>query len=279
MRYRITEGGYALGALTVFSVWIFLILPLLYYPRQVVLQDDASQSGQKDYSLSDRPPTFSTFKLFTTTGRDEIATFCATKANGEKDEWEHRYTCDVKITDAYLALFNFLLVVVTGGLICVGYFTIRKMRVTEERQLRAYVFVENVFYRIVGESIQATIKLKNFGSTPAHKVTLLAATKEVDWNGGEYALPMIDASKPEKLGSMAPNGDFYESDGPVVNPDFNALRLGAHAVFVTGAISYRTVFRKAETTNFRYYIGGSEPLLVGTADGEMYADAEGNDAT
>src|SRR5262245_55567689 len=39
--FKITEGQYALGALTVFALWLFVILPLLHYlgPLQVTTTD------------------------------------------------------------------------------------------------------------------------------------------------------------------------------------------------------------------------------------------------
>lgn len=276
-----TDGQLAIGALIAFAVWIFVVLPLLYYPRQESPQSNghASQGKQQADNIGDEPPSFASLKLFTSTGRNEIAAYCASKTQAQKDDWAKHYICDIKITDTYLALFNLLLVVVTGGLILVGFLTIRKMRVTEERQLRAYVFVENVFYKIGSGQLGTTIKIKNFGSTPAHGVKLLSTVKETEWNDGKYTIPTLDNVEAENLGSMAPNGDFYESDEKPFTPDFDALWRGTHVICVVGTISYRTVFRKTEMSNFRYHIGGDDPLDLTISKGELYADAEGNDAT
>ena len=170
---RITEGQYVLGALTAFAVWIFVVLPLLYYPRQETPNDyrGAAQSEQQPDSIGEQPPAFIALKLFTTAGRDEIAKYCAVNASKQKKDWTREYICDVKLTDAYIAAFNGLLVFVTCGLIGVGYFTIRRMRITERRQLRAYVFATVQDFQSEGNGWKYTIAFTNSGQTPAHDFT------------------------------------------------------------------------------------------------------------
>lgn len=274
-----TDGQLAIGALFAFALWIFVVLPLLYYPRQEAPQNSQGAANRQEQSqgVANQPPAFIPLKLFTAAGRNEIAEYCASAPKAEKQNWTHGYLCDVKITDAYIAVFNGLLVIVTVGLIAVGYFTIRKMRETEERQLRAYVYVENAYYEVPGANCKVTFRAKNFGLTPAHRVRLLSIVKVVDWNDGSPTIPVPTPENEEQWGSMAPNGDFVDSEAEEVA--FSVLSRGK-VVYLVGVISYETVFsRTRRTTHFRYYIGGDAPPDVGVAKGEMTIDAEGNDAT
>ena len=51
---------------------------------------------------------------------------------------------------------------------------------------------------------------------------------------------------------------------------------GRKAIYLTGVITYDTVFQKDRTTAFRFYVGGDMDL---DSAGEMSADDIGNDAT
>jgi hypothetical protein len=274
-----TDVQLAIGALIAFALWIFVVLPLLYYPRQKAPQNNQGVANRQQQSkaVGDEPPTFIPLKLFVPAARNEIAEYCASTPKGEEQNWAHGYICDVKITDTYIAAFNGLLVIVTVGLIVVGSLTIRKMRDTEERQLRAYVYVENAYYEIAGSTCKITFRAKNFGLTPAHRVRVLSIVKAVDWNNGSPTVPVPTVENEEQRGSMAPNGDFVDSEAEEVT--FSVLSRGK-VVYLAGVISYETVFRRTrKTTHFRYYIGGDAPADVEVAKGEMNIDAEGNDAT
>ncbi len=169
---RITEGQFALGGLAVLAIWLFAILPLLYYAKQETPQSggQTSQSDQETSYLSSTQPSFVPLKVFTSGGRDEIARYCAWPPSEEKEEWAHSYICEVKITDTYLAVFSLLLVIVTGGLIYVGWKTIGRMRHTEERQLRAYVFItDGGMISVRTSAFRVLVKLRNSGQTPGYQ--------------------------------------------------------------------------------------------------------------
>ena len=96
----------------------------------------------------------------------------------------------------------------------------------------------------------------------------------VDWT----ANPTIPApTEVDAIGSMAPHGDFVESESPINgNATAGELQNGTKAVYLVGTITYATAFDgPRRETHFRYYVGGNMPYQ----GGEMYADEDGNDAT
>jgi hypothetical protein len=60
-------------------------------------------------------------------------------------------------------------------------------------------------------------KIKNFGRTPAHNVVLTSIVQAVDWNDGNPQIPV--PKEEEQLGSMAPNGDFYDMDDTLTSSE------------------------------------------------------------
>jgi hypothetical protein len=97
------------------------------------------------------------------------------KRNKEVDSefwtvWGHR----IKITDSWLAAFTGLLVVVTGGLIAIGWIQWSLSRDIARRQLRAYctIVVSGATYqeRSKGLKFKGLPRIINTGNTPAHKV-------------------------------------------------------------------------------------------------------------
>jgi hypothetical protein len=171
---KCSEGKIALGGLAAIFVWAFVILPLLYYPvPKSAHNDQRPADGQHEANnVGNEPPAFVALKLFTLAGRNEIAQYCGAHTEQERQDWTQKYVCDIKITDAYIAVFNGLLVLVTFGLIAVGVLTIRKMRVTEERQLRAYVSdtPSGMRFSKVDKAFAVVFVNENHGQTPAGKM-------------------------------------------------------------------------------------------------------------
>jgi hypothetical protein len=130
--------------------------------------NDKQQGGQQSYELTGVTPNFVPFKLFTDNGRTEIANYCAENSESKTNDWSHKYVCDARIADAYIAFFGLLLVIVTGGLVWIGYMQIR----TARAQLRAYVFVDVIRITHVGDGDgipEAQVYIKNCGQTPAYQ--------------------------------------------------------------------------------------------------------------
>jgi hypothetical protein len=206
--------------------------------------------------------------LLTSAGQDEIAAYCAGQRQGEGKDWARDYICDVKITDTYLALFAFFLVIVTGGLILVGALTIRKMRDTEERQLRAYVFAEPGSLQqgvgftsgpgIVHQNVPRwsfEVKFTNSGQTPAYGFTQFttAATLNEPASENDFIIrpeaPISRAPLPA-AGEVSTTGTLDLTAAEVA-----AIRAGAMSFYVFGEINYTDAFKRKRKVRFRFIHG------------------------
>jgi hypothetical protein len=147
---------------------------------------------------------------------------------------------------------------------------------TAERQLRAYVFLENALFEETVENTWAIhYRIRNFGQTPAHKVEVAATANVVEWKNDRTLIPQPGSTKDVAFGSMAPGGDFFDNDVFVSDCcSVHDLNTGLKAIFLVGIISYIDVFRVGRRTRFQYYVGGD----VGCSGNEMSADDKGNDA-
>jgi hypothetical protein len=181
----------------------------------------------------------------------------------------------LKVTDTFVALFTAGLFVATWFLWLATKGLVKGADENAERQLRAYVYVEKTNLTFENEVWNHSFQMKNFGQTPAHNVSVISRSEVVDWNDGHPAIP--NPTETDILGSMAPQGDFIESES-TINGSATIAELNdqTKAIYLVGTITYSTVFGDAVcTTNFRYYAGGN----MAYRGGEMYADSEGNDAT
>jgi hypothetical protein len=253
---RITEGQYALGALTIFAVWIFVVLPLLYYPRQETPQNErgTAQGEQHGDSIGDEPPPLIALKLLTTAGRHEISAYCAQKPKNQSQDWTHGYICDVKITDAYLAWFNGLLVLVTGGLIGVGVLTIWKMRDTEERQLRAYVFAEiEKAQRNANGAWKFGVIYRNSGQTPAYDFSAWLQADVFNEPAGEENFVLKPGGAPFSVAPLPP-GQFVTSEGAfdVLMAEYGEIRAGRKGFYVFGELTFIDAFKTKRRVRFRF---------------------------
>jgi hypothetical protein len=258
---KITEGQFALGGLFTFAVWLFVVLPFLYpCPEPVYGNERPANAQEQTNSIRDESPSFVALKLFTTAGRNEIGKYCAQKSNKEEEEWTHKYVCDIKITDVYLAIFNFLLVIVTAGLIAAGILTVRQMRTTEERQLRAYIFpVEAVLTQFTaGEVLKCRITTKNTGQTPAYRLRHMAIIGLVDFPPQE-PLPECEASESISKTNLGPGGDihkFGETKFPLTEAAVTRLKGGTAAIYVFGRIDFTDAFGGQRWVKYRCMTGG-----------------------
>lgn len=73
---------------------------------------------------------------------EQSTKYCTDESADKEHKWLQDFLCGVKITDVVIAIFSILLVLVTVGLVVVGWIQASLLRLTARRQLRAYVFVE-----------------------------------------------------------------------------------------------------------------------------------------
>ena len=137
--------------------------------------------------------------------------------------------------DDITAASTALLAIITALLVIVA----RRQYTTSQSQLRVYVFLDNAFISNLGDSWSIIYKIKNYGSTPAHNVILTEAAEVVSWREELTEIPRPTTQV--KLGSMAPNGDFFENE-PVLSGRCSpsALIAKQKAIYLVGKIEYVT---------------------------------------
>jgi hypothetical protein len=251
---KLTEGQYVLGALTAFSIWVFAVLPLLFlYHPETTFANQPALSG--DHKSKDISPTSIPFKLFTASGRDEISEYCALNGNAdkEKQDWSHKYICDIRVTDTYIALFSALLVVVTIGLIYVG---IRQAKLTKEALIadkRAFVFAKGVsgFWERDSSNGQFNWRFRplweNSGETPTKNMTMhttcvLRDTQlQLEFNFSHATTDIgtaLLAPKTSNFGGIGP-----QAPGPAISPqDILDVQNGRKFLYLWGWARYNDVF-------------------------------------
>jgi hypothetical protein len=275
-----TEERFLLGFGIAFAIWIFGVLPFLYGPPPRFAETRSppqSHSSQTEQDTSEEPRG-TTKAPFVVKVLPALKTAEET-ANEAQDRREKSSTdwWIMAFTGA-VALFTFMLVGATVLLYRAGERQLVHASDTAERQLRAYVFLENAHHAGDGiGSVEVTFRIKNFGLTPAHNVKVLSLAEAVDWNDGNPTIP-VPTTEPQSFGSMAPNGDFCDWPAGSVSASPSDLKNDKKAIYLVGTITYDTVFKnQVGKTNFRYYIGGDNAPVHGS--NEMVADDEGNDAT
>jgi hypothetical protein len=181
-------------------------------------------------------------------------------------------TESTKWTDP-ISLATWLLAVITGGLVIVGYLQIQ----TSRRQVRAYVSVVSAEIKNVeiGGSPEATVVIRNSGQTPAYGL---------NGTGGIGMGPSFDTlppgiGPPEKtvasLAATAFNLQFHKADWILTQDHMTALQNKNLTIWVYGEMSYRDVFHVNRVTKFRFQTGGT----AGIQGNRLAACEEGNGET
>jgi hypothetical protein len=106
-----------------------------------------------------------------------------------------------------LIIATFLLWVATAKLV-------KAAEDTAQRQLRAYIFLEDAKVRQEGENYIIHYRITNFGQTPAHKIRLYYRALALDWNDGAPAIPLARDEDLSILGSTAPGRDRLKAKSP-----------------------------------------------------------------
>jgi hypothetical protein len=182
--------------------------------------------------------------------------------------------------DGRLTALNFMLVLVTVGL--VGYTAVlsnatkrlvRGAEDTAERQLRAYIFVENAWIKSDTDTKtwRAVYRIKNFGATPAAKVIIRDAAEAT----AQSATQTPSLGHAISYGSLAPHSDFIDCESrPINDVTAEELRWELKTIILAGRITYMDSFGRDRSTDFCFVATG-EP----TSDGEMDVSEYGNDHT
>lgn len=165
------------------------------------------------------------------------------------------------VTAAGTAALAFLTLTLAAGTLFLWLATRRLVKESEEtaeRQLRAYIFPENVIVDATHGVLRYTITFKNCGQTPAYDVTLYTTMAAAVY-------PMLEEPKgpatppTESNGHLGPGLSIHchtIPDPPVTSDEIKAIRAGKAALYLFGKISYTDAFKKKRFVNFCYFRGG-----------------------
>jgi len=144
-------------------------------------------------------------------------------------------------------------------------------------QLRAYLGPSESYITgvAVGERPVVESTIRNFGQTPAHRVTYWADAKVLD--------PMVDgfdrAPPDDGVRTINPGRDGFTIRSrlaePLTEEEMTKIKLGTSAIYFYGVITYRDAFWRSRKTQFRFQHGGAR--VVGT--NELAISPKGNKAT
>jgi hypothetical protein len=144
-------------------------------------------------------------------------------------------------------------------------------------QLRAYLGPSETFITGVaaGEKPVVECPIRNFGQTPAHRVSYWADCRVLD--------SMVDSFErgPPEGGEriVNPGRDGFTIKSrlpePLTEEEMSKIKLGTSAIYFFGAITYRDSFARSRKTQFRFQHGGAR--VFGTED--MTLSPKGNRAT
>jgi hypothetical protein len=133
-------------------------------------------------------------------------------------------------------------------------------------QLRAYLGPSETFITGVaaGEKPSVECVVRNFGQTPAQRVTYWAETKVLDSQSDSF-----EAASPEGgERTVNPGRDGFTIKSrlaePLTEEEMSKIKLGTSAIYFYGEILYRDAFSRRHKTQFRYQHGG--PRLFGSED-------------
>jgi hypothetical protein len=130
---------------------------------------------------------------------------------------------------------------------------------TEQRQLRAYVFVEQAVETNFGGSEAPVfhVDLKNGGQTPAYHMRVWVGTDE-DLFPARRAktMPKMPQQFPTVLGPGGYLHGMIPTRRPLTDAETSDIKEGSAAIYGFGEATYEDVFGHHHFTRFKLYYGG-----------------------
>jgi len=274
-----------------------LILLMNFALQGMALQEVANPnqnvSNQKNIANSQTQYAgliVSSIQLLTVSGLKEKAAYCTSHPKTTQEEWLQRYACNISIGEAYLGIFSFLLVLVTGGLVAA---TVRQEARANKRaimELRAYIATNslpNFTFQLrqpqpnpnhlPDRRFQTVIQVINSGRTPAYEVFILGGLCIADYPPNEQTVfPIVTAPRDHSRGTIVagqirnvPLGaDQIYSDADVAEARQN--REVGKRFYLYGTVTYRDAFGIERHTHFRHssmWLNQNFPSWVNTNKG------------
>jgi hypothetical protein len=243
---KFTEGRYALGALTLLALWLFIGLPVLNKPD--ILKEYKTYPSDYAKSAAGSPNGSLESPLFVQVlpGAD-----AAEKANRENEDRLNKKDADRWLVRWTMALFlaTGLLFIVTGGLCVFAYQQIRLMNEEFNATHRPKIRLKHLWLTTdiwEGEMVQATAVFVNTGMAPAILLELNFGTYIIKSGRMLPTDPNWIKKCTAPLATHAPLGAGISleikglNDGRVLKDADNvALRKNERLLYFAGAIEYR----------------------------------------
>lgn len=186
----------------------------------------------------------------------------------------------VAVGTLFIAAFTVILAAATALLYFATRDLVRGADKTAERQLRAYVHTAESTVTNISTgngNVTFTIRIKNFGQTPAHKLSVLVAVELAPFPTDVSTLtkPSTESLKNITLGPTAEN-TITMTRAPFSQTEI-ADMAARKALYVYGTIRYEDAFGESRSTKFCLIKGGGNQYpLAGT---DLFINNEGNEAT
>jgi len=165
------------------------------------------------------------------------------------------------------------------------FLTLRQMRDSSQRQLRAYVCLDSGMLAFEENAFEAQVHMRNCGQTPAYKVRQWMHVW-IESYPLQVTLPEPTQDFPMSVAVLPPDGEHIMAREPGIQPPAPAVTLGGphRTVYVYGKVSYRDIFGKEQRTEYRLVFGGADGGRKKINDdgqliGLLQPDSEGNEAT
>jgi hypothetical protein len=156
--------------------------------------------------------------------------------------------------------------------------TWRTMEDTGKRELRAYINVTeaNITRMSTGGVPVAQVVLKNCGTTPAYRVTLIAQAT-ITSAASPKILTFEPTARRRMFGVIGPTLDvhFRVTMDPFPEHERGAIQEGRKVVYVFGRLEYQDAFDAPRWTTFRMVY---DEVSWADPNGQMIVCEEGNDA-
>jgi hypothetical protein len=194
-------------------------------------------------------------------------------ANGKEKHWLEYATAAF----AFVAAIGGILAAIFSG--AQGWIA----RDTRNRQMRAYVLVDNKHIDVRNGNIGVQIRVKNFGATPARDIGhwVCVAIREFPLASTLPDYPFKSTLPSNTV--LAPGGltfedsaafcDEPESKARLLSPEkVAAIMVGSKAIYVYGFIRYRDAFSRVRWTTYRAFTNGPLGLTRGSVADSEYGN-------
>jgi hypothetical protein len=198
------------------------------------------------------------------------------------DERNHADVC-AQNRMASAAEQGFLVLVFTlvfsGAAAVAAWLTVRTMKRTAERQLRAYVFPVHVRMENFGPGLAPTAKItvRNTGQTPAYKLQVVTGIllMKLPYTGKFPTLTHGKKSSKSALGPGMETNPKPQRSTSLTDAEHSSILSEKTALYVVGRIDYLDAFGEPRFTRLRLEFGKTNALR---GDGSLSICPDGNES-